>query len=73
MKHAKYTNAKYYITFLNSEVPMMDSNCSNVTGSETAQVFPEIQQFQKVFTIQKALLSTNFYKIQGIADTTNNQ
>ena len=42
MKHVKYTIAKYYITLLDSEVPIVDSNWGNVTGSEAAKVLPEI-------------------------------
>ena len=41
-KELKYTIAKYYITLLDSEVSIVDSNVSNITGSEAAKVLPEI-------------------------------
>ena len=82
MKHIKYIIPKYYIPLLASEVSIVNSNCSNITGSETAKVLRELQQLQKELTIQKTssknaceevCFSTNFHKIQGFADITNKQ
>ena len=42
MKHIKYIIPKYYITLLDSEVSIVNSNCCNITGSETAKVLPEL-------------------------------
>ena len=75
----KYTIAKYYITLLDSEVSIVDSNFNIVTGSKAAKILPDISVLESTYITEMSLknaceevcFSTNFHKIQDFADISN--